>query len=77
MGGDVEELEDGLVIRGRRLKGATVNGHGDHRVVMALAIGGLAADGRTTISTAESVAVTFPNFVELMQGCGARMQRTE
>ena len=77
MGGEVEELKDGLVIRGRPLKGARVDGHGDHRVVMALAVAGLAAEGRTTISTAESVAVTFPNFVDLMQGCGARMRRAD
>lgn len=74
MGADIEELEDGLAVRGRPLTGAAVCGHGDHRVVMALAVAGLGAKGRTVIDTAEAVSVTFPNFVELMTQCGARME---
>lgn len=74
MGADVEELRDGLVIRGRPLRGARVNGRGDHRVVMALAVAGLAAEGETVVDTAEAVRVTFPNFVDLMRRCGASME---
>lgn len=73
MGADVEELPDGLVIRKSKLKGARVHGHSDHRVVMALALAGLCAEGETRIDTAESAAVTFPNFVELMRAVGAEM----
>jgi 3-phosphoshikimate 1-carboxyvinyltransferase len=63
MGASIEETADGLVIRGgRRLAGTAVNGHGDHRVVMALAVAGLAASGETTIGTAEAAAVTYPEF---------------
>jgi len=74
MGGKVEELPDGLVIEGTRLHAAKVNGHSDHRVVMALAVAGLACDGRTEVDTAEAVNVTFPSFVELMQSAGATME---
>ena len=74
MGARVEQLEDGLVVTGSQLHGARVGGHGDHRVVMALAVAGLAAQGGTTIDTAESVAVTFPDFVELMVSLGAEMK---
>jgi 3-phosphoshikimate 1-carboxyvinyltransferase len=77
MGADIEELPDGLVIRRSALKGAHVNGHHDHRVVMSLAVAGLAAKGNTTIDTAESVSVTFPNFVELMQALGASIRKEE
>jgi len=35
MGADIEELADGLVIRGAPLKPAAVHGHYDHRVIMA------------------------------------------
>jgi len=73
MGGKVEELPDGLVVTGSPLRAARVNGHGDHRVVMALAVAGLACDGVTEVETAEAVSVTFPTFVELMQDIGARM----
>ncbi len=71
MGARVEELDDGLVIEGGRLHGAQLSGHGDHRVVMALSVAGLAAGGPTRIDTAEAVSVTFPNFMELMTSIGA------
>ena len=74
LGADVEEREDGLVIRQSRLRGTLVEGHGDHRVVMSLAVAGAFAEGETTITTAEAVSVTFPNYVELMQALGGRMQ---
>ena len=73
MGADIEEEKDGLVIRQSALKAATVDGHYDHRVVMSLAIAGLTTDGVTTITTAEAINVTFPNFVELMSSLGAIM----
>ena len=71
MGADVEEMPDGLILRHSKLRGAELNGHGDHRVVMALAVAGLAAEGTTTISTAEAASVTFPNFADLVRNVGA------
>lgn len=63
MGAKIEERKDGLVIHGRgELQGTTVEGLGDHRIVMALAIASLAAQGATTITTTEAVEVTFPEF---------------
>ncbi|MGB9587510.1 MAG: 3-phosphoshikimate 1-carboxyvinyltransferase, partial [Armatimonadota bacterium] len=76
MGGKVIELPDGLVIEGSLLNSAKVRGHHDHRVVMALAVAGLACDGITEVDTAEAVDVTFPSFVELMQSVGARLEIT-
>jgi len=34
----------------------------------------LAADGVTEIDTAEAVSITFPNFTELMQEAGAKIE---
>ncbi len=73
MGADVKELPDGLSIRGSRLNPAHLDGHFDHRVIMALAIAGLCTNGETVINTAEALNVTFPNFVELMISAGAEM----
>jgi 3-phosphoshikimate 1-carboxyvinyltransferase len=56
------------------LKGAKVKGHQDHRVVMALSIAGLIAEGKTEIDSAESVNVTFPNYVKLMKKLGCKME---
>ena len=63
LGAVIEEREDGFVIEGRRgLQGAVVNGSGDHRLTMALAVAGLLADGETTIEDGEAVAVSYPRF---------------
>ena len=74
MGAEIVEMPDGLLIEGSRLKGASLHGHGDHRVVMALAVAGLAASGETEIDTAEAVAVTFPQFAERMAKLGAKIE---
>ncbi|MBI3812806.1 MAG: 3-phosphoshikimate 1-carboxyvinyltransferase [Nitrospirae bacterium] len=68
MGADIEELPDGLRIRGgRRLSGARCAGHGDHRIAMALAVAGLAARGETTVDGAEWIATSFPGFERLLK----------
>jgi len=77
MGARVEELEDGLIVHQAELVGARVNGRGDHRVVMALAVAGLAAKGVTEIETAEAIDVTFPSFVNLMRSLGASIEMVE
>jgi 3-phosphoshikimate 1-carboxyvinyltransferase len=74
MGASIEELEDGLIIRQSELTGARVHGYHDHRVVMALSLAGMAAEGETEIDTAESIDVTFPGYVEKMRGLGARIR---
>lgn len=74
MGADIEELPDGLVIRQSKLKGCPVNGWGDHRIVMALAVAGMNIEGETVIDTAEAINVTFPKFVELMRLCGGKLE---
>lgn len=67
LGARIEELEDGLVIHESRMRGADVDGHDDHRVVMALAIAGTMIPGATTVHKAEAAAVTFPGFVQALQ----------
>ena len=70
MGADIEELSDGLIVRQSALLGTDVEGHGDHRVVMSLAIAGLLSKGVTTVGSAEAVGVTFPEFPKLVKACG-------
>lgn len=77
MGASIEELPDGLVIHGGGIHAAEVRGHDDHRVIMALALAGLAVDGETLIGPADALGVTFPNFVELMRGIGANIEVIE
>jgi len=74
---DVEELPDGLIIRQSAPKPANLHGWADHRIVMALAIAGLALEGQCTIDTAEAMSVTFPDYAELMKTLGANMKTTD
>src|SRR5271155_3624853 len=65
MGATVEERPDGLRVEGRKagkLHGAEIEPHGDHRIAMAFAIAGLAAEGKTVIRDADCAGVSFPTF---------------
>ncbi len=75
MGADVEERPDGLVIRRSNLHGAKLTSRADHRMVMTLAVAGLAATGTTIISNVECVKKTFPSFVRQMAGIGCDVQK--
>ena len=67
MGGQVEEIPDGLIIRGPSpLHGADCRSHGDHRVAMAVSVAGLLARGETTVDGAEAAAVSYPGFWQQM-----------
>jgi len=77
LGARVEELPDGIVVHESALRGAEVDGHGDHRVVMALAVAGCSIPGTTVVHGAEAAAVTFPGFVERMRGLGADIRVEE
>ncbi|MCL6511792.1 MAG: 3-phosphoshikimate 1-carboxyvinyltransferase [Anaerolineae bacterium] len=63
LGARIEATADGFVVEGPSpLRGAVVDGLGDHRVAMALGIAGLVAEGTTTILGADCVAKTYPMF---------------
>ncbi|MDD5686802.1 MAG: 3-phosphoshikimate 1-carboxyvinyltransferase [Elusimicrobia bacterium] len=68
MGADIEEYEDGLVIKGpTKLKGAKVDSYKDHRIAMSLAIASLVADGDTEIKDKECVNISFPEFWNILK----------
>lgn len=70
MGAEVEEFPDGFRVGGRaagRLRGATIDPHEDHRIAMAFAIAALGAEGETIIRDPHCVAISFPNFFELLE----------
>ncbi len=76
MGAKIEEHPDGMTLASNELRGARLNGHKDHRIVMALAVAGMAASGESLIQGAESVKVTYPNFVDSMKNLGANLETT-
>src|SRR2546429_1971507 len=67
MNATVEERPDGLKVSGRtagKLRGAEIDPRGDHRIAMAFAVAGLAAEGSTVIRDADCAAVSFPTFFQ-------------
>jgi len=67
MGAEVEETPDGLRVFGpTKLRGATIDAYGDHRIAMAFSVAALIAGGDTEIRGSESAAVSFPEFYELL-----------
>jgi 3-phosphoshikimate 1-carboxyvinyltransferase len=68
MGAEVEEFKDGFRVAGpAQLRGATIDPRGDHRIAMAFSVAALIARGETEIKDAACVAVSFPEFFELLE----------
>ena len=74
LGGRVEEHEDHLVIHGMdHLAGnVTVSGHNDHRIAMMAAIAAIRCQGPVTITGAECVKKSYPDFWEDYRSLGGR-----
>ena len=75
IGINVEEKEDGLILESsNKLIGANLDSENDHRLFMAFCIAGTYI-GNCTVTDAESVEVSYPNFIEEMNRLGAKIQR--
>jgi 3-phosphoshikimate 1-carboxyvinyltransferase len=75
MGAEVEELADGMRVGGRGakpLRGAEIEPRGDHRIAMAFAIAALGAEGESSIREPECVAVSFPEFFQVLEAVAKR-----
>ncbi len=70
--GDVLHVRGGAGVAG----GATVRTHMDHRIAMAFLTLGLQARAPVAVDDVRMIETSFPTFVKLMQGLGARFQAT-
>lgn len=74
LGADIEEKEDGLVIRGReKLKGGIVSSFNDHRIAMMAAIASIVCEEEVTILQAEAVNKSYPGFYEDFKKLGGKV----
>jgi 3-phosphoshikimate 1-carboxyvinyltransferase len=62
---------DEMLIEGGEVRGAVVSSHNDHRIAMMAAVMALTATGEVTITGAEAVAKSFPDFFNALAGIGA------
>ena len=78
LGAEVEELADGLIVRGKnRLTGGTVDSANDHRIAMSAAIASLACDGPVILTGAQAVNKSYPAFWTDFQRLGGRVTLEE
>ncbi len=62
---DVEELEDGMIIKGKtKIKGGVVDSYKDHRIAMGFSILGLISQEGITIKDADCVYISYPEFYD-------------
>lgn len=64
-GVEVEELEDGMVITGRKswdIRNTELDSHGDHRIGMMDAVAALAADREMELANEDAVDISYPTF---------------
>lgn len=72
-GARIKEFQDGLKITAAMpLKNASLEAYNDHRLFMAFTIASMMTE-RSVVAGAESVDVSFPNFILDMKGLGARI----
>lgn len=68
LGANIKETEDGMIIEGAdELNGAKCSSLGDHRIAMSTAIAATRAKGNTIIEDSDAVAVSFPEFFEMLR----------
>lgn len=78
LGADISETDDGLIINGRpSLDGGTVDGAGDHRIVMAAAIAATCCSDPVTIRGAQAAAKSYPGFFDHYRQSGGIITVTE
>ena len=74
-GAEVKTTADSMIIKGGGGKalagGFTLDACHDHRIAMAFLVCGLASSSPISVSGAETIKTSFPNFAALMQNLGA------
>lgn len=74
IGADIQEKEDGLIIRGKdALIGGTVHSWNDHRIVMALVVAALKCKEPVIIKDANCVKKSYPDFWKHFRKVGGNM----
>ena len=65
VGVDIEEREDGFVVRGTgSIRGGRASSRGDHRLAMGLAVAGLASREGVEVEDLAVSSVSYPGFLE-------------
>lgn len=74
LGVEAEEGPDFLNVPGGTLRGGTVDGCNDHRIVMAAAVAACVCAGPVTITGADAVRKSYPGFWDHYQNLGGEIR---
>ncbi|SFV27659.1 3-phosphoshikimate 1-carboxyvinyltransferase [Thermoflavifilum thermophilum] len=74
MGIDIQISGDEMLIKGGKIKSASVFSHHDHRIAMATAVAALAGTGEITVQHAEAVNKSYPEFWQHLSQIGGKIR---
>jgi 3-phosphoshikimate 1-carboxyvinyltransferase len=74
LGARIHSRDDGWIVTGvpARLRGGRIDARGDHRIAMLGAVAGLASREGVAIEGADTAAISFPGFYELLESVTRR-----
>lgn len=68
LGADVEELEDGMIIKGKsKLNGGKIKTFKDHRIAMAFSTLNLISDEKIKLDDEDCINVSFPGYFDFIK----------
>lgn len=68
LGADVEELEDGMIIKGKSsLSGGTIKTFNDHRIAMSFSIANLISNQSIILDNDKCIDISFPGYFNLLK----------
>lgn len=71
LGADIEELPEGLIIKGRgTLNGGKADSYNDHRIAMMAAIASIICKEKVSLQGADAVNKSYPGFFDEMKNLG-------
>lgn len=79
LGVDIHSSEGDIYIEGKPTYpgGVTLNGHGDHRIVMSMAVAATLCQQPCTIIGAQAIAKSYPQFFDDLKQVGIEVERYE
>ena len=78
-GVSIDEQPDSLTVDGQKqiTGGATIASQHDHRIAMSFLVLGMVSQQTVSVTDAETIATSFPEFASLMNGAGANIYALE
>ena len=74
---EVNEYQDGLIIKGGTISGGLVDSFGDHRIAMTALVASSVAKEKIEVENCENINTSFPSFITLMNSIGMNIIQKE